>query len=347
MLLIKKKYYEHVDGIYPSVINKKRSESNIKQKFDLRTEIPHNSILETIGNTPLIKIGNIYAKLETTNPTGSIKDRLAWYLVKKAEERGELKKGDTIIEATSGNTGISLAMISAIRGYRFIAIMPQSINSEKQKMMESFGAEIVLTPAKKSRKVSLEIYEKLVTQFKNVWLPRQFENPDVINAHRDGIGREIIDQMNGNIDAFVTCAGSGGTLFGVSLALKQINPKVRIVAIEPTASDGVTCIPGCHSISGIGDDFIPSHIRENRHLIDEVVTISGQNALKTCKELTRKYGVLVGISSGANVLAARKIAQKYRNVITILPDRGERYLSFFNEKNPIETGFLLTTNITD
>jgi cysteine synthase A len=306
----------------------------MKQKLDIRTEIPHNSILETIGNTPLIKIGNIYAKLETTNPTGSIKDRLAWYLVKKAEERGELKKGDTILEVTSGNIGISLALISAIRGYRFIAIMPHSIYNEKQKMIESFGAEIVLTPAEKGRKGSLETYEKMVTQFEDVWLPRQFENPETINAHKNGIGREIIDQMKGNIDAFVACAGSGGTLFGVALALKQINPKVRIVAIEPTASDRLSGIPGCHSISGIDEDFIPKHIREYRYLIDEVVTISSQNALQICKELARKHGVLVGISSGANVLAARKIAQKYRNVITVLPDRGERYLSFISKENP-------------
>jgi len=283
--------------------------------------------LETIGNTPLIKIGKIYAKLEGTNPTGSIKDRLAWYLVKKAEEQGDLKKGDTILEVTSGNIGISFAMLSAIRGYRFIAIMPQSMVSEKQKMIEYFGAEIVLTPDKKGRKGSLEACEKMMTQFKSVWLPRQFENPDVINCYKEGIGTEIVKQMNGNIDAFVASVGSGGTLFGVALALRQVNPEVRIVAVEPKESGMFSSIPGCHRISNIDEGFIPQHIQKNRDLIDEVISIKSHDALGMSKRLAQKYGVFVGVSSGANVLAARKLARRYRNVVTVLPDRGDRYLS--------------------
>lgn len=281
----------------------------------------------------MIKIGKIYAKLETTNPTGSIKDRLAWYLVKKAEERGDLKKGDTILEVTSGNTGISLAMLSAIRGYRFIAIMPRSMNSDKQRMMEYFGAEIVLTPANNGREGSIKVYEKMVTQFNNVWLPRQFENPDTINAHKDGIGIEIVNQMNGDIDAFVASVGSGGTLFGVALALRQRNPEVRIVAVEPTESEVLSRIPGCHKISKISEGFIPQHIQKNRDLIDEVISIKSHDALVLNKELAQKYGIFVGISSGANVLAARKLARRYRNVVTVLPDRGERYLSVISNKN--------------
>lgn len=286
------------------------------------------SMLETIGNTPLIRVGKIYAKIETTNPTGSIKDRLAWYLIKKAEEQGELKPGDTIVEVTSGNTGISLAMVSAIRGYRFTAVMPASASAEKQRMMESFGAEIILTPAEKDMAGAVEAYEKIVKRTRNAWMPRQFENPDNIIAHRDGIGREIIRQMNGNIDAFVAGVGTGGTLLGVALALKQINPKVKIVAVEPLESAVLSGgNPGCHQISGIGEGFIPQIVKDNRSLIDEVVTVKSSDAIAMSNGLARNHGILVGISSGANVLAARKIAKRYKNVVTVLPDRGERYLS--------------------
>jgi cysteine synthase A len=285
------------------------------------------SILDTIGNTPLIKIDKIYAKLETTNPTGSLKDRVVWYLVKKAEDQGELKKGATILEVTSGNTGISLAMISAIRGYRFIAIMPDSLIKDKQKIMEYFGAEVILTPAKEGREGALKIYEKMTTQLRNVWLPRQFENPDVIIAHRKGIGSEIIEQMNSNIDVFLAAVGSGGTLFGVAQALRAINPDVRIIAIEPNGSN----IPGTHRFSDKTNGFISQHIKRNRELIDEVISIKDDDALMMCRELARKYGIFVGLSSGANVFAARKIAKEgYNNVVTILPDRGERYFSFFS-----------------
>ena len=285
-------------------------------------------MLDTIGNTPLIRIGKIYAKLETTNPTGSIKDRLAWYLIKKAEGRGELKPGNVIIEVTSGNTGISLAMISAIRGYRFTAVMPASVNGEKRKMMEAFGAEIILTPAKKEMAGAVDAYEKIVIRAKNVWLPRQFENPDNIAAHREGIGMEIIHQRGGNVDAFVAGVGTGGTLLGVALALKEINPKVKIVAVEPMESAVLSGNkPGCHKISGIGEGFIPQIVRENMKLIDDVITVKSSAAIAMSRELARKYGILVGISSGANVLVARKVAKRCENVVTVLPDRGERYLS--------------------
>lgn len=286
------------------------------------------SMLETIGNTPLIRIGKIYAKLETTNPTGSIKDRLAWYLVKKAEERGGLKPGNAIIEVTSGNTGISLAMVSAIRGYRFTAVMPRSASIEKRKMMESFGAEIILTPAEKEMAGAVEVYEELVRHNGNAWIPRQFENPDNIDAHKEGIGREIVHHMNGNVDAFVAGVGTGGTLLGVALALKEINPEVKIVAVEPMESAVLSGgNPGCHRISGIGEGFIPQIVKDNRSLIDEVITVKSSDAIAMSKVLARRYGILVGISSGANVLAAKKMVKRYKNVVTVLPDRGERYLS--------------------
>jgi len=285
-------------------------------------------MLDTIGNTPLIRIGKIYAKLETTNPTGSIKDRLAWYLVKKAEGRGELRRGDAIIEVTSGNTGISLAMVSAIKGYQFTAVMPASVNGEKRKMMESFGAEIILTPAEKEMAGAVEVYEEIVRRTKKAWLPRQFENPDNINAHREGIGGEIIYQMEGKVDAFVAGVGTGGTLLGVALALKRINPKVKIIAVEPMESAVLSGgNPGRHKISGIGEGFVPQIVKDNRGLIDEVITVKSKDAVAMSKELARKYGILVGISSGANTLVARKIAKKYKNAVTVLPDRGERYLS--------------------
>jgi len=285
-------------------------------------------MLDTIGNTPLIRIGKIYAKLETTNPTGSIKDRLAWYLVKKAEGRGELKPGNVIIEVTSGNTGISLAMVSAIKGYRFTAVMPESASIEKRKMMESFGAEIILTPAEKEMAGAVETYEEMVRHAKKAWLPCQFENPDNIAAHREGIGMEIIHQMGGNVDAFVAGVGTGGSLLGVALALKEINPKVKIVAVEPMESAVLSGNnPGRHKISGIGEGFVPWIVKENRNLIDEVITVKSIDAIAMSRELSRKYGIMVGISSGANVLVARKVAKKCKNVVTVLPDRGERYLS--------------------
>ena len=284
-------------------------------------------MLDTIGNTPLVRIGKVCAKFETTNPTGSIKDRLAWYLVRKAEVRGELKLGDTIVEVTSGNTGISLAMVSTVRGYRFIAVMPMSASVEKRKMIKSFGAKVVLTPVEKHMAGAVEMYEKLVKHTKKVWLPRQFENPDNIDAHKEGIGREIIDQM-GKVDAFVAGVGTGGTLLGVALALKQMNPKVKIIAVEPEESAVLSgSNPGTHKIQGIGEGFIPRLVKNNIGLIDEIRTVKSHDAIAVSKELARRHGMLVGISSGANVFAARKIAKRYRNVVTVLPDRGERYLS--------------------
>jgi cysteine synthase A len=305
---------------------------NPDEKYLMMDPTIATSILDTIGNTPLIKIDKIYAKLETTNPTGSIKDRLAWYLIKKAEDQGQLKKGTTILEVTSGNTGISLAMLSAIRGYHLIAIMPNSIATDKQKIMEYFGAKVILTPAKEGRTGSIKLYEKMATQLHNVWLPRQFENPDIINAHKEGIGSEIVEQMNSNIDAFVASVGSGGTLFGVAQAIRPYNPDVKIIAIEPLYTTPSTNIPGCQQFSKNKTGFIPPHILKNKELIDETIRIDIHDALQTQKTLAQKYGIFVGISSGANVFVARQIAEKYRNVVTVLPDRGERYLSAIGKK---------------
>ena len=287
-----------------------------------------NHILNTIGNTPLIEVEGVYAKLETYNPTGSIKDRMAWYIVKKAEERGELKRGSRVIEATSGNTGIALSMISAIRGYHFTAVMPESMSIERQKMIKVFGGELVLTPAEEDIAGTVKKYEELIRKDPGAWLPRQFENADNYLAHKNGLGQEIIRQMNGRVDAFVAGTGTGGTLIGVAMALKDVNPNVRIVAVEPEESAVISGgDPGLHSIQGIGEGFVPEIVQENIGLVDELVKVKSQDAIGMSERLAKKHGLLVGISSGANILAAMQIRKSYANVVTILPDRGERYLS--------------------
>ena len=289
-----------------------------------------SSILDIIGNTPLIKVGEIFAKLETVNATGSVKDRMVWYMIKKGEEREELKLGNKIIEVTSGNTGIAFAMISAIRGYKFVAVIPESMSAERRKMMKAFGAEIILTPAKDDITGAIKKYEEIVSKNPDAWLPKQFENPDNIAAHREGLGKEIIEQTREEINAFVAGVGTGGTLIGVAQALRKANPKIKIVAVEPRESAVLSGRkPGVHQIQGIGEGFIPKLVKENIEIINEVVVIGSQEAIDTTRQMARDYGILVGISSGANVLVAKRIKQKYgfRNVITVLPDRGERYLS--------------------
>lgn len=287
-----------------------------------------SGVLEAIGKTPLIRIGKVLAKLETTNPTGSIKDRMAWHMVRKAERKGLLKRGSRIIEVTSGNTGISLAMISCIRGYKFIAVMPDSMSPERIKMMKAFRAEIVLSPAKEDMIGAIRKYEGLARKYPDAWLPRQFENPDNLEAHKLGLGREIIQQTGGKIGAFVAGIGTGGTLLGVAQALKEAGIKAKIIGVEPAESAVLSGgKPGFHKIQGIGEGFIPHLVKENLDMIDQVIAIKSQDAIKMSKDLAKEHGILVGISSGANVLAALQAAKKCRNVITVLPDRGERYLS--------------------
>jgi cysteine synthase A len=289
-------------------------------------------ILKNIGRTPLIKVDGIYAKLETTNPTGSVKDRMAWYMVRKAEQRGELKPGGRIIEVTSGNTGIAFAMISAASGYKFTAVMPESMSLERREMMKAFGAEIILTPAKEDMAGAIKRYNQLVKRCPKAWLPRQFENMDNVASHREELGKEIAEQMYGRIDAFVAGIGTGGTLIGVGYVLKKMNPKVRIIGVEPAESAVLSGKkPGIHRIQGIGEGFVPKIVSDNMDLIDEVARVSSDEAIRTMQWLTRKHGLLVGISSGANMFAALKARKKYKNVVTVLPDRGERYLSMLQK----------------
>jgi cysteine synthase len=293
-----------------------------------------SDILQAIGHTPLLKVDEIYAKAEMLNPSGSIKDRMVSYLIRKAEERGELKPGQEIIELTSGNSGVALAMVSAIKGYKFTAILPEYIDLDKQRIMRIFGANLILTPAKDGFLGAKKRYDEIRVERPEAWFPKQFENSDGIEEHELGIGQEIIQQMNGQVDVFVAGVGTGGTLIGVAKALKKINPKVKIVAVEPAESPVISGgKPGMHRIEGIGDGFIPKIISNNRNLIDEVVLIKSEDAINMAKELAKKHGLLVGIASGANVLAAKKFSGKYKNVVTVLTDGGERYLSVFFEEN--------------
>ena len=276
------------------------------------------NILDTIGNTPLIKIGKVWAKLETVNPSGSIKDRMAWYMIKKAEKRGELQPGYTIIEATSGNTGISFAMISATREYKMIAVMPDSVGEGKKKLMKMLGAEFVLTPGREGLMGAIKIIEELSKRYKKVWLPRQFENPDNIEAHRKGLGQEILKEVK-KIDAFVAGIGTGGTLMGVAKALRKKFPKVKIIGVE--------AYEWPHKIEGISDGIAPKIL--DFGLIDEMIKIKSKEAVLMSKNLFKEEGLLVGVSSGANVLAAMKLGRKFKNVVTVLPDRAERYLKLW------------------
>jgi len=294
--------------------------------------------METIGNTPVVKLekinntnSNIYVKLDNLNPSGSIKDVMAFWMIKMAEKRGELKKGSRIIEVTTGNTGISFAMLSAINGYKFTAVMPEHMSIERRQIMKAFNAEIVLTPKEQDMPGAINKYNELTKQYPDAWLPKQFENPDNILAHKNITGKEIIKQLGNKIDYFIVGAGTGGTLIGVAKALKEVNQDVKIICIEP--SESAVLIgkqPGLHEIQGIGEGFIPEILKNNLELIDEVIQIKSEEAIKMAVKLAKKEGLLVGISSGANVLAALRIAKKInksQTIVTVLPDRGERYLS--------------------
>jgi len=294
------------------------------------------SILDLVGNTPLVKLvkindtsSTILAKMEALNPSGSIKDVMALYMMEMAEKKGLLKPGGMIIEATSGNTGISFAMLAPLKGYKFIAVMPEHMSKERRQMMTAFGAEIVLTPEKDGFIGSLKKAEQLGRENKDVWLPRQFDNPDNIAAHREITAKRILEEVKDRIDAFVAGGGTWGTLMGVAEALRKVYPEVKSIAVEPAESAVVSGgKPGSHIIQGIGPGFIPSLL--NKDLLDEVIQVKGSDAVAMTRRLIKEEGLMVGISSGANVLAALEIARrsnKGKTIVTVLPDRGERYLS--------------------
>jgi len=272
---------------------------------------------------------NILAKFDALNPSGSIKDVMAYYMMDAAERRGHLQPGMTIIEATSGNTGISFAMLAAVKGYHFMAVMPEYMTAERRQMMEAFGAEIVLTPAEEGFAGCLIKLEDLAASNPGAWLPRQFDNPDNTAAHREITGRKILEGVVGRIDAFISGVGTGGSLMGVAEALLKVYPNVQVIAVEPVESAVMSGgKPGTHLIQGIGPGYIPSLV--DMSIIDRVITVSGQEAIDMTRRLLREEGLMVGVSSGANVLAAMKVAAELEDgqtIVTILPDRGERYLS--------------------
>ncbi len=296
----------------------------------------YRKIYETIGNTPLVKINKlacencaeVYAKLEGFNPGGSVKDRIALYMIEGAEKEGVLKPGGTIIEPTSGNTGIGLAFVCAAKGYRLIIVMPESMSIERRQVLKAYGAEIILTPASEGMAGAIRLAEQLAKE-KGYFMPLQFENKYNPQAHRETTALEILRDMDGKIDAFVAGVGTGGTITGVGEVFKEKIPGVKIVAVEPEKSallSGGTHSP--HKIQGIGPGFIPKIL--NRNVIDEVIAVSDEDAFEMTRRLAKEEGLFVGISSGAAMVGALKVAQKLgkgKRVVVVLPDGGNKYLS--------------------
>lgn len=291
-------------------------------------------VLDLIGNTKLIDLKkatccSIFGKAEFLNPGGSIKDRIAKYMLEEAERTGALKKGMKIIEPTSGNTGIGLALVGIQKGYEVIIVMPENMSEERKKIIQALGAELVLTPADKNVDGALQEVERRRRADSSLFVPMQFENPNNPKIHYMTTAPEIWEQLDGQVDIFVSGVGSGGTLGGIGRFLKEKNPNALIVAAEPkNASALLGQHPGFHKIQGIGDGFIPPVL--DTSLVDSVVEVTDEDAIQTARELALKQGLLVGISSGCNVWASMQIAKKYGpglNIATILCDRAERYFS--------------------
>lgn len=294
----------------------------------------YENVIDLIGNTPLVSLKsttglNIFAKAEFLNPGGSIKDRVAKNMVEQAEKQGLLKPGMTIVEPTSGNTGIGLAFVGVRKGYRVIIVMPENMSDERKKIIHSLGAELVLTPPELSIGGSVAKAEELVKEIGNCYMPQQFENPNNPDIHYQTTARELYEQLDGKVDIFVSGLGSGGTLQGVGKYLKEQNPNLKVVAVEPkNVSALLGHEPGLHSIQGIGDGFVPAVL--DRELIDDIVEVTDEDAIATTRELAKVQGLLCGTSSGANVWAAKQILKKYgedKVVATVLADRMERYFS--------------------
>lgn len=291
-----------------------------------------NSILDAIGNTPLVRLqrissGNVFAKAEFLNPGGSIKDRVAKYIIDSAEKDGTLKPGMIIIEATSGNTGIGLSLIGVQKGYRVLCVMPENMSVERKKIIQAFGGEIISTPAEESLSGSLEKLQELTrAEPEKYFIVNQFVNPHNPEIHYLETGPEIWQDMNGEIDIIVAGVGSGGSLQGIGTFVKEKNPRVKIVAVEPKTSAALLGRePGLHQIQGIGDGFIPAVLDVN--LVDMVFTVSDEEAIEMTRKLSLEEGLLVGTSSGANVFVALHMDNGRNRVVTILPDRAERYFS--------------------
>ena len=298
----------------------------------------YNNLIELIGNTPLVKINklntgyaNIVAKVEYFNPAGSIKDRAALSMIKEAEKQGLIKAGETtIIEPTSGNTGIGLALVCLLKGYKLILTMPDTMSKERRDILKAYGAELVLTDGTKGMTASIEEAQKLNKKIKNSFIPQQFNNPANTKVHYEITAEEIWNDTDGKVDMVVAGVGTGGTISGIARKLKEKNPNIKAIAVEPYSSPVITQgKAGLHQIQGIGANFIPENY--DATVIDEVLTVTNEDAVKTAKELANKEGIFVGISSGAALSAAIEISNKEENkdklIVVILPDTGMRYLS--------------------
>ena len=300
----------------------------------------NNHISELVGNTPILKLNNYvtknqlkantFAKLEYFNPAGSVKDRIAKAMLFKAKEDGILKPDSVIIEPTSGNTGIGLASLGTSLGHQVILTMPETMSIERRNLLKAYGAKVVLTPGGLGMKGAIAKAEELAKEYKNAFIPSQFENQANPNAHYLTTGPEIYQQLEGKIDIFVAGVGTGGTISGIGKYLKEKNPSIKVVAIEPAASPVLSKgTPGPHAIQGIGAGFVPNTL--NTDIYDEIITIENEAAFATSRAIAREEGVLVGISSGAALYGATVLAKRIenagKNIVVLLPDTGERYLS--------------------
>ena len=300
----------------------------------------YDTITDLIGSTPLLKLNRfaaaenlgaeVYAKLEYFNPAGSVKDRIAYAMITDAEKSGALKPGSVIIEPTSGNTGIGLAAVAAARGYRIIIVMPETLSVERRQLMKAYGAELVLSEGAKGMKGAIAKANELAAEIPNSFIPGQFVNPANPAVHKASTGPEIWEDTDGAVDLFVAGVGTGGTITGVGEYLKEQNPNVKVVAVEPATSPVLSKgVAGAHKIQGIGAGFVPDVL--NTKVYDEIIAVKNEDAFATGREIGRSEGVLVGISSGAAVYAAIQLAKRPenagKNIVVLLPDTGDRYLS--------------------